>query len=103
MNSQPPLNLMGMLMMAAILRMGYELSQPVLAEHKEPTVLLPASSDERPLEEQWSSLLPWQRRASKKAVENYAAVQEKKWQHWNEVMFEPTSRKQRQKLPRESG
>ena len=29
-----------------------------------------------------------QRRWAEKAVKRYAAAQEKKWQHWNEAMFE---------------
>ena len=33
-------------------------------------------------------VLPWQRTASRKAVERYADTQDKKWQRWNEAMFE---------------
>jgi len=97
MSSQPPpLNWMGMLMVAALLRMGYELSRPIPAGHKDSALLLPTISEADPPEEEWSSLLPWQRRASKKAVENYAAVQESKWRRWNEAMFEPDGSRQGQ-------
>jgi hypothetical protein len=87
---------MGMLLLAALLRMGYELSRPLPASGKESTLLLPASTGADPPEEQWPGLLPWQRKASEKAVENYAAVQERKWRRWNEVMFEPDGKRQRQ-------
>jgi hypothetical protein len=35
--------------------------------------------------------LPWQRTASRKAVERYADAQERKWRRWNEAMFERKS------------
>jgi len=99
MNSQPPLNLMGMLLVAALLRMGYELSQPIPDRRKD-TALLPAfNTGENSPEVEWPGLLPWQRKASEKAVENYTAVQEKKWRRWNEAMFESVGGKQRQKKP----
>ena len=84
-----------MLLLAALLRMGYELSQPVTDSHK-PALLLPAGTEADPSQEQWPSLMPWQRKASEKAVQNYAAVQERKWQRWNEIMFEPDGRRQKQ-------
>jgi len=91
MNSQPPpLSWMGMLLVAAILRIGYEMSRPLPAGQKDFALLLTASSGADPPEEQWPSLLPWQKRASKKAVEHYAAVQERKWRRWNDAMFEST-------------
>jgi hypothetical protein len=105
MNSQqPPLNWMGMLLVAALLRMGYELSRPLLAEHGDSALLLPASSGVHPPEEQWPSLQPWQRKASQKAVDNYAAIQERKWHRWNEVMFEPVvdMKKRREKMQERS-
>jgi hypothetical protein len=33
-------------------------------------------------------VLPWQRTASRKAVEKYADAQDRKWRRWNEAMFE---------------
>ncbi len=98
MSSQPPpLNWMGILLVAALLRMSYELSRPTLASCKDEALLLPASSGADPPDEQWPSLMPWQRKASEKAVQNYAAVQETKWRRWNEAMFESDSSRQRQK------
>lgn len=81
--------------MAALLRMGYELTHTIPVSHKD-TAMLPSTGMDPPAEE-WPGLLPWQRKASEKAVENYAAVQERKWHHWNEAMFEPISEKKLQK------
>jgi hypothetical protein len=68
-----------------LLCMGYELSRPVsVSKEREP--LLPATFS--PAEPEWEGLSPWQRKASMKAIERYAATQEKKWQRWNEAMFE---------------
>lgn len=91
MNSQPPLNWMGMLLLAALLRMGYELSRPIPDSCKDAALLPAFNTGENSPEEEWPNLLPWQRKASEKAVENYTAVQEKKWRHWSEAMFEPDS------------
>ena len=90
-----------MLLLAALLRMGYELTRTVPVSRKD-AVMLPSTGVNPPAPE-WPGLLPWQRKASEKAVENYAAVQERKWHRWNEVMFEPVSRKQRRQLSRETG
>jgi hypothetical protein len=49
--------------------------------------MLPSTGVNPPAPE-WPSLLPWQRKASEKAVDNYTAVQERKWHRWNEAMFE---------------
>lgn len=89
MNSLPPPNWMGMLLVAALLRMSYEISQPIPTVSKEQVLLLPSSTGADYPEDEWPGLLPWQRKASEKAVENYAAVQERKWLRWNEAMFEP--------------
>ena len=75
-----------MLLLAALLRMGYELTYPISTSRKD-TVILP-STETNPPEAKWPELQPWQRKASEKAVENYAAVQERKWRRWNEAMFE---------------
>jgi hypothetical protein len=91
MNSQPPQNWMGMLLLAALLRMGYELTHAIPASNKD-TAMLPSTGVDPPAAE-WPSLLLWQRKASEKAVENYAAAQERKWRRWNEAMFEPNNRK----------
>lgn len=85
-----------MLLVAALLRIGYELSRPIPASHKDTALLLPANTGVDSPEAKWPGLLPWQRKASAKAVENYAAVQEGKWRRWNEAMFEPDGRRHKQ-------
>jgi len=77
------------LLFIAFLSMGYELSRPMSANKTERGKLLsdtPTGPDS--LEKEWPDLPPWQRKASEKAIERYAAVQDKKWRHWNEAMFE---------------
>jgi len=71
-----------------LLCMGYTLSRPTPAKGKEQDLLLPATTGAGSPEQGWASLPPWQRKASEKAVERYAGVQEKKWRRWNEAMFE---------------
>jgi hypothetical protein len=61
---------------------GYVLSQPNLDARKEEKLLLPDTTPE------WPGILTWQKRASEKAVTRYAESQERKWQRWNEAMFE---------------
>ena len=75
-----------------LLSIGYELSQPLPTKKTEPELLLPATASESSSGEyDWGSLPSWQKKASEKAVERYAATQEKKWQRWNEAMFERIS------------
>ena len=92
MNSQAgntPFDWMGMLLLAAVMRMGYELSHPARpARLGDAPLLQPMTTGPSPPEEQEAGVLPWQRQASEKAVKRYAEAQEKKWQHWNEAMFE---------------
>ena len=38
-----------------------------------------------------AELAPWQKKASEKAVKRYAEAQGKKWQRWNEAMFEASN------------
>ena len=72
-----------------LLCIGYELSRPVPAKKMEPELLLAATAGEsRSGEYNWGSLPSWQKKASEKAIETYAATQEKKWQRWNKAMFE---------------
>lgn len=78
---------MRVLLFIGFLSIGYSLSQPKPAGNKNPA-LLPASTNPDSPEQEWTGLPPWQMRASEKAVERYAAAQEKKWQRWNEAMFE---------------
>ena len=78
-------------MFIAFLCMGYTLSQPIPAGNKEQNPLLPATAGAGSQEEEWAGLPPWQRKASEKAIEKYAATQEKKWRRWNDAMFEKSS------------
>ncbi len=71
-----------------LLCMGYTLSRPTPTKGKEQALLLPATTGASSPERGWAGLPPWQRKASEKAVERYAEVQEKKWRRWNEAMFE---------------
>jgi hypothetical protein len=90
-NTGDILYFMRVMLFIAFWSMGYELSRPRPASNKEQDLLLadttrPGSQDpERP------DLPPWQRKASKKAIERYAATQDKKWRRWNEAMFERSS------------
>ena len=79
---------MRVLLFTAFLCMGYALSRPKPDGNKNPALLLPDNTNLDPSEQEWKGLPPWQRKASEKAVEKYAAAQEKKWQRWNEAMFE---------------
>ena len=72
-----------LVVMAALLRVSYELSRWRTVEHNGHANPLPATV---PLPEQ--DMLPWQRDASAKAIKRYAEAQEKKWRRWNEAMFE---------------
>ena len=69
---------LGLLMMATLLRLDYELNQPV--EVYTDTFALPQPANQ--------SLASRQREWSEKAVKKYAEAQEKKWRRWNEAMFE---------------
>lgn len=64
-----------LLVMAALLRVSYELSQ---SKHGNP------SSDTV----SHGALTPQQKEWVEKAVRRYAEAQEKKWRRWNEAMFE---------------
>lgn len=86
-NTGDILYFMRVLLFIAFLSMGYALSRPKPASKNNPALLL-GSTKLDPPEQEWAGLPPWQRRASEKAVEKYAATQEKKWQRWNEAMFE---------------
>ena len=78
---------MRVLLFIAFLSMGYALGRPrsAIDEIKE-ELLLPSAVGS--LGKEWADLSPWQRKASEKAVEKYAAAHEKKWRRWNEAMFE---------------
>ncbi len=74
-----------------LLCMGYSLSRPTPAGNKEQELLLPATIRTGSPDQEWAGLPPWQRKASEKAIESYAANQDKKWRRWNEAMFERSS------------
>ena len=73
------------LLFIAFLLMGFTLSQPQTARHKEPELFLMDTSLQDP---DRTAIQSWQRKVSEKAVERYAAAQDKKWRRWNEAMFE---------------
>ena len=86
-NTGDLLYFMRVLMFIAFLSMGYSLGRPrSVTDETKDELLLPSvvSSPDK----EWADLPPWQRKASEKAVEKYAAAQEKKWRRWNEAMFE---------------
>jgi len=90
-NTGDVLYFMRVMLFITLLSMGYVLRQPDPGARKEEGVLLlPDTAPE------WPGILPWQRKASERAVQKYAEVQEKKWQHWNKAMFAPDIRRQRQ-------
>ena len=79
-------SMMWFMLMAAMLRMSYELSRPNESAVSSNTLL--ASTAElasRPS----SEMTPWQKEASERAVKEYAASQGKKWRKWDAAMFEP--------------
>ena len=82
---------MRVLLFITLLCMGYSLSRPTPAKGKEQDTLLPATTRASSPEQEWTGLPSWQRKASEKAIEKYAATQDKKWRRWNEVMFERSS------------
>ncbi len=81
-------NSMFMLMvMATLLRTSYEMSKPNAKPSEEITTLAKIN----PVEGMTAStaITPQQKEWSEKAEKNYVQSQEKKWQRWNEAMFEP--------------
>jgi len=82
---------MRVMLFIAFWSMGYELSRSRPASNKEQALLLADTTGLDSQEEERPDLPPWQRKASEKAIERYAATQEKKWRRWNEAMFERSS------------
>ena len=82
---------MRVLLFIGFLSMGYKLSQPRPAGGKKQDVLSPDTAGAVSQGQEWAGIPPWQRQASEKAVARYAEAQEKKWQRWNEAMFERSS------------
>jgi len=75
----------------ALLCMGYSLSRPTPAGNEERELFLIDTSGAGSGDKEWAGLPQWQRKASEKAIERYAATQDKKWRRWNEAMFERSS------------
>ena len=69
------------LLFLALWRMSYETANIGIAPPPEKSFLIQSSS---PPEE----ISPMQKEWAEKAVKRYADAQEKKWQRWNEAMFE---------------
>ena len=69
------------LLFLALWRMSYETANIRSAPPPEKSFLIqssPPPEEIRPMEKEWAE----------KAVKRYADAQEKKWQRWNEAMFE---------------
>ena len=90
-NTGDILYFMRVLMFIAFLSMGYALSRPRPATHKEQGLLLTDTTGLDSPGQEGTSLPPWQKKVSEKAIERYAAAQDKKWRRWNEAMFERSS------------
>jgi len=71
-----------------LLCMGYSLSRPTPTGNKERELFLLDTTGADSEDKEWAGLPSWQRKASEKAIERYAATQDKKWRRWNEAMFE---------------
>ena len=71
-----------------LLCMGYSLSKPTPAGNQDRELFLLDTTNPKSGNGDWPGLPSWQRKASEKAIERYAATQENKWRHWNEAMFE---------------
>jgi len=75
-------------MFITLLCLGYSLSRPTPAGNKERELFLLETTGADSEDKEWAGLPSWQRKASGKAIERYAATQDKKWRRWNEAMFE---------------
>jgi hypothetical protein len=91
-NTGDILYFMRVLLFVAFLSMGYALSRPnPSGSDKQRDLLLSDIPAPDSPEQNWSGLQPWQKKVSEKAIERYAAAQDKKWRSWNEAMFERSS------------
>jgi hypothetical protein len=70
-------------MFIGLLSIVYSLSKPGTMSGEEVHALLPDTRSIEPTE-----LLPWQKRASEKAIQRYTDAQKKMWNNWNDAMFE---------------
>jgi len=77
-----------LMVMAALLRTSYELSQPRPSRLEEVSEFAETHLiNETPKP---TAITPQQKEWAEKATRSYAQAQEKKWRNWNEAMFEPT-------------
>ena len=78
-----------LMVMAALLRASYEMSRP----KPKPSVEVSAFAETYPINEtpKSAAITSQQKDWAERAVKRYAEAQEKKWQRWNEAMFEPCS------------
>ncbi len=74
-----------LMVMAAMLRASYELSRPGSRLSEEAAVLADTYLVREKLK---PTITSQQREWAEKAAKNYAQSQEKKWQRWNQAMFE---------------
>jgi hypothetical protein len=65
-----------LMVMAVLLRASYEFSKPKVSDPDPPEAL------------DTTGLTSQQKEWAEKAVKKYTEVQEQKWRHWNEAMFE---------------
>jgi hypothetical protein len=74
-----------LMVMAALLRISYEMSRPKC------TPEVTAFADTRLTKEiaKPGTITSHQKEWADKAVKRYAEAQEKKWRNWSETMFEP--------------
>lgn len=76
--------MIGLLVMATLLRVVYELNRKKATQHSAMEVLPQTAADDNLEPDLTSQQKAW----AEKAVKRYAEAQEKKWRRWNEVMFE---------------
>ena len=86
--AEDPIYFMRVYLFVMMLGMAYTLSRPISSSDAEEVKLLLYTIGNRSTKQGWGNLPSWQKEASEKAVEKYAATQEKKWRRWNEAMFE---------------
>jgi len=77
-------SMVGLLVMASLLRVSYELNRQETPASR-PVKLLPQAMT---TVRKGPELTPQQREWAERAVQRYAEAQEKKWRRWNEAMFE---------------
>ncbi|BAQ34110.1 hypothetical protein [Dehalococcoides sp. UCH007] len=69
------------LVFLALWRMSYETANGNKLANSEKSFLIEKTS-------LWEAGNPREKEWTEKAIKKYADAQEKKWQHWNEAMFE---------------